>query len=303
MIILDEYRKINAVQKMQKYIETNLNNNITLHELAQEANYSPWYSAKIFKELIGKSPFEYIRLLRLSGAAIELRDSEKKVVDVAMEFSFDSHEGFTRAFTKEFGIAPKKYKDNTPPICLFKYYPIKDKYLLNSDVNVKSYKAIKPSNFFVQVMYFPERKLIFKSGLEAEDYFKYTEEVGVEVWGILCSIKEALYEPVGLWLPDNFRKEGTSKYVQGVEVPKDYPGIVPEGFEIMTLPPCKMMIFQGEPFDDDDFQLYVCDLVKSIDNYDPKVYGYKWAEEDGPCFQMEPQGYRGYIEGRPVREL
>ena len=71
MINLDEWRKINAVQKMQKYIETNLNNNITLHELAQEANYSPWYSAKIFKELIGKSPFEYIRLLRLSSAAIE----------------------------------------------------------------------------------------------------------------------------------------------------------------------------------------------------------------------------------------
>jgi hypothetical protein len=35
----------------------------------------------------------------------------------------------------------------------------------------------------------------------------------------------------------------------------------------------------------------------------PEIYGFKWADADGPRFQMEPQGYRGYIEGKPVREI
>lgn len=300
---MDEWSKVNAVQKMQQFIEKNLNNNITLYQLAQETNYSPWYSAKIFKELIGKSPFEYIRLLRLSSAAIELRDSEKKVVDVAMDFSFDSHEGFTRAFRKAFGITPKKYKVNTPPICLFKYYPIRDKYLVKNRPDNDIENNMKGCNFFAQVIDFPERKLIFKRGLEAEEYFKYMDEVGVDVWGILCSIKEALNEPVGMWLPEKFIKEGTSKYVQGVEVPRDYNGVIPDGFEVIVLPKCKMMIFQGEPFEDENFYIYISNLSKAIDRYNPSIYGYEWAMEDYPCFQMEPQGYRGYIEGRPVREL
>jgi AraC family transcriptional regulator len=38
-------------------------------------------------------------------------------------------------------------------------------------------------------------------------------------------------------------------------------------------------------------------------NYNPEIYGFCWADEDGPRFQLEPQGYRGYIEGRPVRAI
>lgn len=106
-----------------------------------------------------------------------------------------------------------------------------------------------------------------------------------------------------MWLPDKFIKEGTSKYVQGVEVPKDYNGVIPDGFEVVILPKCKMMIFQGEPFEDENFDTYISNLSKAIDGYNPSIYGYEWAMEDYPCFQMEPQGYRGCIEGRPVREL
>ena len=40
-----------------------------------------------------------------------------------------------------------------------------------------------------------------------------------------------------------------------------------------------------------------------MNDYNPELYGFTYAEEDGPRFQLEPQGYRGYIEGRPVRSL
>jgi len=40
----------------------------------------------------------------------------------------------------------------------------------------------------------------------------------------------------------------------------------------------------------------------AIERYDPKLYGWEWAPEDGPRFQFAPVGARGYIEGVPVRE-
>ena len=113
---------------------------------------------------------------------------------------------------------------------------------------------------FVQVIERPERKLILKRAKKAEDYFSYCEEVDCEIWGLLCSIKEALYEPIGMWLPDAFRAPGTSYYAQGVEVPIDYNGKVPEGLDIITLPPCKMMVFQGQPYNDEDFKEAITQL-------------------------------------------
>ena len=106
-----------------------------------------------------------------------------------------------------------------------------------------------------------------------------------------------------MWLPENLQKPGTSLYAQGVEVPRDYAGDVPEGFDLIELPECKMMIFQGQPYDDAKFEQAIGSLWETIKNYKPEIYGFQWADEDGPRFQLEPQGYRGYIEGRPVRQL
>ena len=156
---------------------------------------------------------------------------------------------------------------------------------------------------FVQVVERPARKLLLKRGIAARDYFAYCDEVGCDVWGVLTSVKEALYEPVGMWLPKHLIKEGTSQYVQGVELPLDYANDVPAGFDLIELPPCKMMVFQGEPYDDEDFQDAIGEMWQKIDKFDPKLYGFQWAPEAAPRFQLEPLGYRGYIEARPVAQL
>lgn len=298
---MERWEKINAVQKMQDYIETHLHEPITLKNLASVAGYSPWYAAKIFKELLEKSPFEYVRALRLSKAAMVLRDGGEKVIDVAFDFVFDSHEGFTRAFSKEFGISPKKYSKVKKPVKLFMPTRIRDYYLMIQKGELKMEKEKRSSTVFVQVVERPERKLILLRGKKATHYFEYCEEVGCDVWGVLTSISEALYEPAGFWLPKHLILEGTSQYVQGVEVPLHYNGEIPEGFDVITLPACKMMIFQGEPYDDEKFGEAIEELWKVMNEYQPELYGFTYTDEDGPRFQMEPQGYRGYIEGRPVR--
>jgi AraC family transcriptional regulator len=300
---MDSWDTINAVQRMQSYIEAHLQEPITLHMLANAAGYSPWHAAKVFKALTGKSPFEYIRAVRLSRAATRLMDEDVRVVDVAFDFVFDSHEGFTRAFSKQFGLTPKSFSQNKPPIKLFLPNNVREIYLALQKGEQSMSETPKTSTIFVQVVDRPARQVILKRGIKAADYAAYCEEVGCEVWDVLTGIQQALYEPIGMWLPAHLQKPGSSHYVQGVEVPLDYAGQIPEGFEIMDLPPCKMMVFQGQPYEDAAFEEAIGSLWETMKNYKPEIYGFRWADEDGPRFQLEPQGYRGYIEGRPVRPL
>lgn len=95
----------------------------------------------------------------------------------------------------------------------------------------------------------------------------------------------------------------TSKYVQGVEVPQDYSGEVPDGFDIIDLPPCKLMVFQGEPYAEEKFGEAIAEIWDVMKKFNPEIYGFEWADEDSPRIQLEPQGYRGYIEARPLRPI
>ncbi|MFP4457244.1 MAG: helix-turn-helix transcriptional regulator [Clostridia bacterium] len=290
--------QILAVSSLEEYIHSHLKQPLTLKQLADYVNYSPWHTAKIFKNIMGKTPFEYIRMLRLTQAALKLRDNNPKILDVALDHFFSSHEGFTRAFAKEFGLTPKEYREKTPPINLFIPTKIYHRYLdiLKGENKMKNCESnYEVKGVFVQIIERPERKMILKRGINATHYFEYCEEVDSEkVWGVLESIKEALYEPVGMWLPKQYRPEGTSVYAQGVEVPSNYSKAIPEGFDIIELPETKLMIFQGEPYDDDDFQSKVGAVMELIKNYNPENYGYKWAPENGPRVQLKPFGFRGY---------
>lgn len=288
---------------MQDFIEAHVSEPITLHMLAQASGYSPWHAARIFKELTGKNPFDYIRELRLSRAAEKLQDGDVKVIDVAFDFVFETHEGFTRAFSKYFGINPKRFTREKPPVKLFMPENMRDYYLKQQRGECEMNEKQNNNTVFVQVVERPARKLILKRGKLAKDYFAYCEELGCDIFEELKGVKDALYEPVGMWLPPNLQKSGTSEYAMGVEMPADYKGTVPQGYEIIDLPPCKMMIFQGQPYDDSIFEQAISDLWAVMKTYNPELYGFQWADADGPRFQLEPWGYRGYIEGRPVRQV
>ena len=292
-----------AVERMQRYIEDHINEKITLKQISEAAGSSPWHSTRIFKELVGKTLFDYIRAIRLTKAALMLRDEEHRIIDVAFDFVFDSHEGFTKAFSKEFGISPKQYSKETPPIQLFIPYNIRGYYqIINKGENRMSEKK-KSDMVFTQIIERPERKVLLKRGIAATEYFEYCQEVGCDVWALLSSVKEALYEPIGMWLPKHLIKPGTSTYVQGVELPISYEKAAPEGYEIIQLPPCRLMVFQGPPYDDEHFMEEIAKVMEAIGHYDPTLYGYTWAPEEAPRFQLAPKGYRGYIEARPVKSL
>ena len=290
---MDEH--IEAVQRMQDYIEAHLDSTITMADLASVSKYSPWYSYRLFVDLIHMTPAVYIRRLRLSKSALRLRDERVKIIDIAFDYGFESVDGYQRAFYKEFGCNPYEYSVCPTPIYLFKPYGVKYKKGKNQGMsNVK--------NVFIQVIEKPERKVIIKRGKAAKHYFEYCEEVGCDVWGLLCSIKSISGEPVCLWLPAEYVLPGTSEYVQGVEVTTDYSGTIPAGFDIIDLPKCKYLMFCGETFEEENFEEAISDVWSAIEKYDPSVIGYTW-DEANPRIQLEPIGTRGYIELYPIKNI
>jgi AraC-like DNA-binding protein len=301
---MEHWEKITAVQRMEKYIEENIKEQISLYDLACEARYSPWHASRIFKDLTGKTPFQYIREMRVSKAAENMLQEKQKIIDVAFDFVFDSHEGFTRAFSKQFGLSPKEFREKRPEIKRIVPSSVQDYYRLLQKGDKTMEKEKKEQNtVFVQVVERPKRKVILKRAKKASHYFEYCEEVGCDIWDVLSEIKEALYEPIGMWLPQKFRKPGTGEYAMGVEVPLDFHGPIPDGYEITEFPECKIMVFQGPPYDDEKFEEAIGDIWEMMKRYNPELYGFKWADDDGPRFQLSPMGYRGYIEARPVRQL
>lgn len=286
--------RILAVQRMQDYIETNLDRKITLAELSRAALFSPWYSYRLFQNFTGLTPSEYIRRSRLAKAALKLKNENTKITDVAFELGFESVDGFTRAFRREFGILPGNYAKSPVPITLFVPYGVKFRKLKKEKGFMKDV-----NNVFIQVIHKPKRKAIIKRGINAEEYWSYCEEVGCDVWGTLLSMDSLCGEPVCLWLTGKLKKEG-STYVQGVEVRADYHGEVPDGFDVITLPEAEYLMFQGEPFNEEEYCEAIETLKRAMDGYDPSVIGYEWDDEN-PRIQLEPKGERGYIELRAVK--
>lgn len=87
------------------YIEEHINEKITLEDVARTAGYSPTYFSKLFKKQMGLPVTEYIRKRKLQYSVRELAEG-KKVLDVALMYGFDTHEGFARSFYEMFGSAP-----------------------------------------------------------------------------------------------------------------------------------------------------------------------------------------------------
>lgn len=272
---------------------------ITLDDLARKLSYSKWHLLRMFKKQTGQTLMSFVKRMRLQMAADRI--SDEKIMNVALDALFRSHEGFSRAFFRMFDVTPQQYKQNMrrDPQFVAKMMRDASKRIAEGGILMKETQI----PVFVQVISKPERKLICKKGRKAEDYFTYCEEVGCDVWDTLLTIEGALSEPMGLWLPQNMIEDQTSEYIQGVEVPMNFDKAIPEGFSVMTMPACEVMVFQGPPYQDDDYGDAIGQLWHIMEHYDPQRVGYRWADEMGGRFQYEPRGERGYIEGRTVKRV
>lgn len=92
-----------------KYIHENINEQLTVSEIAEKFGYSKWYFCRKFHKMTNITFSDYVRRYRIQMAAIEILQG-KKVTEVAFSFGYGSVGGFNKAFLKEYGCFPREYK-------------------------------------------------------------------------------------------------------------------------------------------------------------------------------------------------
>lgn len=96
------------MERCIEYIEQNIKENLTAEEIAAETGYSLYHFSRVFSLCKQMSVMEYVRSRKLSLAAVELF-SGKRIIDIALEYGFETQSGFTKAFRKAFGYSPSQY--------------------------------------------------------------------------------------------------------------------------------------------------------------------------------------------------
>lgn len=95
------------------YIEENLITGVTPEQCAEKCCYSLSNLQKMFRCSFGIGVSDYISRRRLSLAARELIETDGSVLDIALKYGYNSHEVFTRAFTRLWGVSPSKFRRNS----------------------------------------------------------------------------------------------------------------------------------------------------------------------------------------------
>lgn len=293
--------RIIAVSKMQKYIDSHIEEKITLDDLGRACGYSKYHALRMFKELTGRTPFEAIRAIRLTNAAKSLRDAKGSVVNAALDNGFDSQDGFARAFSRRFKIAPKRYSRETPAVNYFIHYPIEAYYMLKDGAKPMEKEKVA-GTVTVSVVQRPARKLIFLR-TSSEDYIAACEEVGCDWEGFYNSIPEKFDTAACGRLPKSLIKPGTNGTGFFVEVPLEYDKPLPEKYEIAEIPPCTYLYFTGMPYEDPDaFPKAIGTVIRAIETYPFERFGWK-RSDNGPCMNMGAEMDTGARMTVPVEKL
>ena len=96
------------IQAVLDEIDARIAENIRADELARAANYSVYHFCRLFMALTGTPVMGYVTRRKLEYALYDLRQG-RRILDVAMDYGFETHAGFTKAFKKHFGYPPSLY--------------------------------------------------------------------------------------------------------------------------------------------------------------------------------------------------
>lgn len=101
---------LDSFNQAMDYIEEHLTEEIDYGELAKQAGIPVYYFQKIFVYMTDITLSEYIRRRRMSMAAVELQNSQGKIIDIGLKYGYCSPTAFNRAFQGVHGVSPSLVK-------------------------------------------------------------------------------------------------------------------------------------------------------------------------------------------------
>lgn len=137
---------VEAISEAVRYIESHITEDITVNDVADHVNISPFYFQKGFSILCGYSIMEYVRNRRMALAGEELVASDITVMELAMKYGYDSPDSFTKAFSRFHGNTPLAVRKNKAMIKIF--VPLKLTISLKGGY-IMDYRIAKKETFTV----------------------------------------------------------------------------------------------------------------------------------------------------------
>lgn len=129
---------VDCIQRAIDFIEDNIFENLKLEIIASQAYMSSFHFQRIFSIICGISIGDYIRNRRLTLASIEISSSNKKIIDIAFKYGYESPESFSRAFTRFHGFSPIKARSHGENIKVFA--PISVQSILGGNQSMQNLK-------------------------------------------------------------------------------------------------------------------------------------------------------------------
>ncbi|MDE6055977.1 MAG: AraC family transcriptional regulator [Lachnospiraceae bacterium] len=310
-----------VINRIDRYIKQNDDEALSLSHLSRELGYSDFYFSRKFKEISGMQYRDYLRYRRLAFALKELRDTEKGILSIALQYGFSSNEAFTRAFKEAYDTTPSEYRQNPRPVVLRTILKPFDCYLLGIG-GCGMEQSIKDINiYFVTI---PAHKFLHIRNYESIGYWDFWQKQSLipgqdceTICGLLDGIEGKLDNLGGSDANSGsgqimaYINEPTGRICSwgipltecyGVRLPADYSGKVPSQMLMMDVPEAEYIVFEHGPFDFEKENSNVEEKIEiAMKTYDYASSGYCLDTTPGRVFYFyhDPERFWKYV--RPVQ--
>ena len=309
-----------TVDEIDRAIRAGEDEALTLRALSRRLGYSEYHTTRRFRAISGMALRDYLRGRRLAFALREVRDGERALLEIALDYGFSSQEAFTRAFKAAYGVAPGAYRRNPRPVVLrTRLHPF-DRYFfgLGEIGMVKSEEGVR--TYLVTI---PAHSLLHVSNCESNGYWDFWQRQNLipgqdyeTVCGLLSSIKGKLDDCGG----DGEDAAGGQimGYINdpagrlcdwgiprvecwGVRLPADWQGEAPEQMTLTRVPEGEYIVFEHGPFDSEQENAAVEERVeRAMRAFDYGAAGFHIDTAPGRImyFYYVPGQYFRYV--RPI---
>lgn len=230
---------LSNMNKALAYIEEHLTEEIDYSEVSKIAYCSKYHFKRIFSFLSGIGLSEYIRRRRLTLAALDLKDTNLRIIDEAVKYGYDSADSFSRAFHSMHGILSSEARSENTQL---KAYPRMTFQLSIKGGCEMNYRIVEKESF--KLVGFKKRVPIIFEGVNQE-IVQMTEFLTPEVIKQLRAISNV--EPMGIISASTNFSEGRMEEKGELD---HYIGVATSGdeiaeFDVLKIDACTWAVFES----------------------------------------------------------
>ncbi len=275
------------VEQIDNCIKEEKDEALTLRILAESIGYSEYHTSRMFREISGMTLKDYIRHRKLAFALKEIRDTQNKILDIAVKYGFSSNEAFSRAFKNTYGISPSEYLINPMPVVIRTILKPFDCYLMEGAMrNMNQKESQIPGQDCETICGLLDS---IKGNLDDVGGTEQNAGSGqLMAWineptGRICSWGIPLAEAYGIRLPADFNDE------------------IPDQMILMDVPEGEYIVFEHGPFDfETESQSVEMKIEAAVKDFDYCADGYQLDMTPGRVFYFYHDCERFFKYVRPV---